>query len=158
MRKLIFLSLIAAVAIPSLASAQSAGELRRDERAIHEARQDLREAQREGDRRDIRDSREDLRDAKREHREDWRDHRAAHRDTYRRHTYSGPRGYVYRPVEVGHRFAPAYYGSRYIIADPWRYRLPPVVGRQRWVRYGNDVVLINSRNGRVLEVHRGFFW
>jgi Ni/Co efflux regulator RcnB len=32
------------------------------------------------------------------------------------------------------------------------------VGPQRWVRYGNDVVLVNIRTGRVIEVHRAFFW
>jgi len=29
---------------------------------------------------------------------------------------------------------------------------------QRWVRHYNDVMLVNVRNGRVIQVHRGFFW
>jgi Ni/Co efflux regulator RcnB len=138
MRKLIILGLMAAAALPTVASAQTA-ELRRD-------------------RQDIRDERRDLREARREYREDWRDYRRDHRDVYRRPAYAGPRGFAYRPVAVGHRFAPAYYSQRYVIANPWRYRLPQVSGNRRWVRYGNDVVLVNIRNGRVLEVHRNFFW
>jgi len=61
-------------------------------------------------------------------------------------------------VTPGYRFAPIYYQSRYVIADPWRYRLPPTRGFNRWVRYGNDVVLVDIRSGRVLEIHNGFFW
>ena len=59
------------------------------------------------------------------------------------------------------RSAPAigsFYGQRYWIADPYRYRLPRLNGPQRWVRYGNDVLLIDIRSGRVLSVYDGFFW
>ena len=72
--------------------------------------------------------------------------------------YVGPRGYRYRPVAVGYRLQPAYYGSRYVIADPYRYRLPRATGVNRWVRYGNDVLLVNSRNGRVVTVYDRFFF
>jgi Ni/Co efflux regulator RcnB len=157
MRKLIILGLMAAAALPTVASAQTA-ELRRDRQDIREEQRELRDARRYGDRDDIRDERRDLREARREYREDWRDYRRDHRDVYRRPAYAGPRGFAYRPVAVGHRFAPAYYSQRYVIANPWRYRLPQVSGNRRWVRYGNDVVLVNIRNGRVLEVHRNFFW
>lgn len=157
MRKFIILGLMAATALPGVASAQT-GELRRDRQEIREQQRDLRDAQRYGDRGDVRDARGDLREARREYREDWRDYRRDNRNVYRRPAYVGPRGYQYRPVAVGYRFQPAYYGSRYIIADPYRYRLPEARGAQRWVRYGNDVVLVNIRTGRVLDVHRGFFW
>lgn len=158
MRKLIILGLLAATAAPSIASAQSAGELRHDRREIREQQRDLRDAYRHGDRGDVREQRQDVRDARREYREDWRDYRRSHRDVYRRGAYVGPRGYAYRPVTVGYRFAPVYYGSRYWIADPWTYRLPRAAGNRRWVRYGNDVVLVNIRNGRVIQVYNGFFW
>jgi Ni/Co efflux regulator RcnB len=139
MRKLIILGLMAAAALPTVASAQTA-ELRRDRQDIREEQRELRDARRYGDRDDIRDERRDLREARREYREDWRDYRRDHRDVYRRPAYAGPRGFAY------------------VIANPWRYRLPQVSGNRRWVRYGNDVVLVNIRNGRVLEVHRNFFW
>lgn len=157
MRKAILLGLLAATIAPTMASAQNA-ELRHDRREIREERRELRDAQRYGDRQDVREERRDLRDARREYREDWRDYRRDHRDVYRRPAYVGPRGYRYRPVVVGHRFEPVYYGRRYVIADPWRYRLPRATGYQRWVRYGNDVVLVNIRTGRVIQVYDGFFW
>ena len=157
MRKAILLGLLAATIAPTMASAQDA-ELRHDRRDIREEQQELRDAYRYGDRQDVREERRDLRDARREYREDWRDYRRDHRDVYRRPAYIGPRGYRYRPVVIGHRFDPVYYDRRYVIADPWRYRLPRVTGFQRWVRYGNDVVLVNLRTGRVVQVYNGFFW
>jgi len=157
MRKLIISALIAATAFPAMASAQT-GELRRDRQEIREQRRDLRDAQRYGDRHDVREQRQDLRHARREYREDWRDYRRSNRALYRRPAYVGPRGYTYRQLPVGYRLAPAYWGSRYVIADPYRYRLPRPAAYQRWVRYGNDVVLVNTRTGRVVAVHNGFFW
>lgn len=71
--------------------------------------------------------------------------------------YVGPRGYVYRPVVPGYRFAPDYYHRRYWIADPMAYRLPPVPRYHRWVRYGPDVVRVDVRTGRVVEVRGGYF-
>lgn len=157
MRKAIIVGLLAATLSPVMASAQT-GELRRDRQDVREERRELRDAQRYGDRHDVREERQDLREARREQREDWRDYRRDHRDAYRRPAYVGPRGYRYRPVVVGHRFAPSYYRSRYIIADPYRYRLPVATGNRRWVRYGNDVVLVNIRNGNVIQVYSNFFW
>lgn len=158
MRTPIILALMAAVAVPSIAQAQSLREARESQRDVREERRDLRQAERYGDRRDVREARRDLRDARQEAREDWRDYRQSHRDVYRRPAYVGPRGYAYRPVTPGYRFAPAYYGSQYVITDPYRYRLPAAVGPNRWVRYGNDVVLVNVRTGRVVQVHNRFFW
>jgi Ni/Co efflux regulator RcnB len=157
MRKMIILGLIAATALPGLASAQTA-ELHRDRQELREQRQDLMDARRHGDRDDVRAERRDVREARQELREDWRDYRRDHRDAFRRPAYVGPRGYRYRPVVVGYRFQPVYYSTRYVIADPYRYRLPRPAGFQRWVRYGNDAVLVNIRNGRVITVYDGFFW
>lgn len=158
MRTPIILALLAATAAPTIVQAQSLGEARDSQRQVREERRDLRDAQRYGTRQDVREERRDLRNAQREAREDWRDYRQTHRDVYRRPAYVGPRGYAYRPINPGYRFAPHYYSSRYVIADPWRYRLPTATGYNRWVRYGNDVVLVNVRTGRVIEVHNSFFW
>ena len=157
MRKMILLGLIAATALPGLASAQTS-ELRRDRQDIREEQRDVRDAQRYGDRKDVREERRDVREARQEHREDWRDYRRDNRQAYKRPAYAGPRGYRYRPVVIGYRFQPSYYGSRYVISDPYRYRLPRPTGFDRWVRYGNDVVLVNTRTGRVVAVNRDFFW
>jgi len=158
MRKLLLAGVLAATIFPSVAQAQSAGELRGDRRDIRQEQRDLNRDYRDGaSRREIRDDRRDVRDARREYRDDWRDYRRAHPDRFRGPAYAGPRGYAYRPVAVGYRFAPAYYNRRYWV-DPYAYRLRPVGRYDRWVRYGSDVVRIDIRNGRTLEVHGGFFF
>lgn len=158
MRKLLISALIGATILPAAASAQSYGEARRSQERVREERRELRDAQRYGDRRDVREERREFRDARREAREDWQDYRRNNRRLYTLPRYYAPRGLAYRPVRVGVGLAPAFYGQRYWIADPYRYRLPRPGANQRWIRYGNDVVLINARNGRVLRVIGGFFY
>jgi len=143
MRKILFAALAAAAALPAAAQAQSAREVRHDQR---EVARDLRRG-------DYQEAREDSREL----REDWRDYRKAHRDVFRGGEYRGPRGYRYRPVVAGYRFEPTYYGTRYAI-NPGTYRLPVAGVNRRWVRYGNDVVLVNVRTGRVVQVYRNFYW
>ncbi|MDI1297303.1 MAG: RcnB family protein [bacterium] len=156
MRKFIILGLMAATLVPGMATAQSAAELRRDNREVREQQRDLRQAQRYGDRRDVRDARGDLREARQERREDWQDYRRSHRDVYRGGNWRAP--FRYSRWDVGAQLRPTYYSSRYYIADPYRYRLPARGANLRWVRHYNDVLLVNVRTGRVVEVNRGFFW
>jgi Ni/Co efflux regulator RcnB len=152
MRKLFLIGLIASIAIPSVASAQSSGEIRRDRQDVQDEREDLREAQKYGDRRDIREEREDLREARQELREDRREVREDRRDR-RRSQYVAPyRNWRYAAVRPGSQLRPGFYGSRYRIANPGQYRLRPAARNQRWVRYGDDLLLVNIRNGRVLQV------
>ena len=61
-------------------------------------------------------------------------------------------------MNVGFRLQNLFYGSRYQINDPWRYRLPPVYGPYRWIRYYDDVLLVDSYDGRVVDVIYDFFW
>ncbi|MBU6266554.1 MAG: RcnB family protein [Sphingomonadales bacterium] len=143
MRKMILAALAATVLTPVAANAQ---DWRRD-RA--EMRHDQREMQRD---------RHELREDRREAREDWRSYRNAHRDAFRMGPYAGPRGWTYRPVVTGYLFAPTFYAQRFWIANPQAYRLPPAGPGLRWVRYGNDVVLVNLRTGRVVQVFNEFFW
>lgn len=149
MKKLIMAALAAgvvvpSVAVPGIASAQS----------IHEVRRDAREVRRDVRRGDYREARED----RRELREDWRDYKRAHPKVYKRGAYVGPRGYRYRPVAVGYRFAPEYRASRYWINDYGIYRLPAPRAHARWIRYGNDAVLIDARTGAAITIYTGFFW
>ncbi len=157
MRKLILASAIAAALLPAAAMAQSYGEVRQDQR---DTRQDARRLQHDryaGDPRDVRADRRDIRQDRQETREDWRDYRRAHPDVYRGGGYVGPRAdWRYRPVAVGYRFDPVFYGQRYWV-DPVRYRLPAAAPYTRWVRYGNDVALVNVRTGRVITIYGGFF-
>lgn len=91
-------------------------------------------------------------------RDDWRGWRTSNRDAFRVGRYYGPRGWTYRAITPGYRFAPTFYSQRYWIADPWAYRLPAAGPGRRWVRYGNDAVLVNVRNGITLEVLSDIFW
>ncbi|MBD58580.1 MAG: hypothetical protein CL808_00450 [Citromicrobium sp.] len=136
---------------------------RRDTREDRrEDRRDYRQDRRE-DRGDYRqDRREDRRDYRQDRRQtyrDWRAYRQADRNAFRRGAYVAPRGHYYRPVRVGNILrANVFWGQRYWI-DPYDYYLPtPRYGYQRWIRYGNDVLLIDTRNGRVLVVYDRFFW
>jgi Ni/Co efflux regulator RcnB len=168
MRKLIMLALMAATVMPvaAPAAAQSRGEIRRDRQELREERQELRDARRYGDRRDIREERRDVRDARRELREDlrdrhwgrndWRDYRRGNGDIYRRGHWRAP--FAYRVFRPGLHIAPSYYGSRYYIADPWRYRLPLARPGLRWIRHYDDALLVDVRRGIVIDVIRNFYW
>ena len=163
MRKIIMAAiaastLVPATLVPIAAQAQSRGEVRDSARDYRRDQRDLRNAQRYGDRRDVRDARRDVRDSRRELREDWRDYRRSHRNVYRQPAYVGPRGYAYRPISTGYRFQPAYYGNRYVVNNYSTYRLPAPQRGARWVRYGNDIAMVNMSNGRVMQVYNGFFW
>lgn len=158
MRTLILAALAATVLSPVVASAQSAREVRHDQREVRQDRKEVRRDVRRGDYHEARKDRRELREDRRERNEDWRDYRRKHRNTYRIGRYIGPRGFVYRPVVIGFRFDPIFYSSRYWIANPWTYRLPPAGHGLRWIRYGNDAVLVNMRSGRVVRVYRDFFW
>ena len=48
--------------------------------------------------------------------------------------------------------------DRYWIQDPWQYRLPQVYGPYRWVRYYDDVLLVDIYSGEVVDVIHNFFW
>jgi Ni/Co efflux regulator RcnB len=151
MRKLILLSLMAAVAAPTAASAQSREEIRRDRQEVREERRDLEDARRRGDRRDIREEREELREARQELREDRRDRR--------RSQYVAPyRDWRYSAVRPGYQLRSGFYSPRYVIVNPGQYRLRPGARNQRWIRYGNDLLLVNVRNGRVLQVVRNRYY
>lgn len=159
MRKIMLGALAAAMLVPAAAGAQSYGEVRDSRREVRESQRDLARAQRYGDRGDIREARRELREDRRELREDWRDYRRSNPNVYRIGGYRGPVGYRYRPVTVGYRFAPNYYARPYWVNDYARYRLArPQFGYQRWVRYGNDVVLVDTRSGRVARVYNRFFY
>jgi Ni/Co efflux regulator RcnB len=63
------------------------------------------------------------------------------------------RHWTYRPINVGYRLQPSFYGSRYYITDYSMYDLQAPHSRWlRWIRYGNDLLLVNIRTGRVMNV------
>jgi Ni/Co efflux regulator RcnB len=164
MRRFIIAALTATVLLPAGASAQSYGEVRQGQREVRQDQRELDRARARGDRGDVRDARQELREDRRELREDRRDFRQDRRGdnrdgyAYRGGAYRGPQGYRYRPVAVGHRFAPSYYGRDYWVNDYSSYNLArPRFGYQRWVRYGSDAVLVDTRSGRAVQVRNRYF-
>lgn len=157
MRKIIAAAAIVAAFVPVLASAQTA-ELRNGRQEIRQGQREVRQDVRRGDYQEAREDRQELREDKREYREDWREYRQKNQAAFRKGTWAAPRGYRYTPVRVGVNLNPAFYGNRYWINDPYTYRLPRAAVGTRYVRYGNDVLLINARTGRVLQVYSRFFY
>lgn len=140
MRKLIIGLLAAATVLPATSAiAQSRYEVERSRDDVREERREYRDAQRYGDRRDVREERREYQDARREYRRDVRDWRDA-------------RHYDRRYVRPGVRVYSSYYAPRYVVARPWDYRLPRAYRNQRWVRHGNDYLLIDLRSGYVSRV------
>lgn len=93
------------------------------------------------------------------HQYDWYRYRDRHRDIYRIGRYYTPYyGYRYSRISIGFYLDSLFFGSRYWINDPWQYRLPPVYGPYRWVRYYDDVLLVSLYDGRVVDVIYNFFW
>lgn len=169
MRKIILAMLAATVAVPAMsapAAAQSARELRRDRADYIDAQREYRQALRHGDRRDIHDERRDLNRARADYRQtlrerqwrrdDWRGYRNGHRNLYARGNWNAP--FRYQAFRSGAAVGRPFYGQRYWVSDPGRYRLPPARGAQRWVRHYDDVVLVDTRRGRVIDVVRNFYW
>ena len=74
------------------------------------------------------------------------------------YNYVPYRNWSYRRISVGFTLGSLFYGSRYWINDPWRYRLPEVYGPYRWVRYYDDVLLVDMYSGQVVDVIYDFFW
>lgn len=99
------------------------------------------------------------RDWRRDTRYDWRSYRNTHRHYYRLERYTPPyRHYGYSRLSIGFVLDSLFFGRDYWISDPWQYRLPQVYGPYRWVRYYDDVLLVNIHNGEVVDAIHDFFW
>lgn len=90
---------------------------------------------------------------------DWSGYRSSNRNLFRMPRYYAPyRGYNYSRLSIGFVLGSGFYGSNYWINDPWSYRLPPAYAGYRWVRYYNDVILVDTYTGEVADVIHNFFW
>jgi Ni/Co efflux regulator RcnB len=129
MRKAILIGLVAATMIPTAASAREHG-------SRHEgSRQEVRHGSRHHNQQQVR-----------RHNRGWT-------------AYAAPvRHWRYRPVTVGYTLQPAFFGQRYFVSNYSAYRLRSPGRFQRWIRYGNDLLLVNVRNGRVLQVVHNRYW
>ena len=130
---------------------------RRDDR--RDWRQDRREDRREW-RRDRREWRRDWnRDWRRDRRYDWNSWRYRNRSLFRLGSYYSPyRNHRYSRFSIGFFLEPLFFSQRYWISDPWYYRLPPAPPGTQWVRYYNDVLLVDTWSGEVVDVIYDFFW
>lgn len=69
-----------------------------------------------------------------------------------------PPGYHYRRYRIG-RFLPAIFlSSPYYFYDYGRLRFGPPPRGYVWVRYGPDLLLVNRRTGRIIDVIYGAFY
>ncbi|HEX8514166.1 MAG TPA: RcnB family protein [Allosphingosinicella sp.] len=90
---------------------------------------------------------------------DWQRYRYANRHLYRPGSYYAPyRNYRYNRLSIGFYLDSLFYSNRYWLSDPWQYRLPAAPYGTQWVRYYDDVVLVDVYTGEVLDVIHGFFW
>ena len=90
---------------------------------------------------------------------DWQRYRDLNRSHYRIGRYYAPyHGWNYRRFSIGLFLEPLFYSSHYWISDPWYYRLPPAYPGTRWVRYYDDVLLVDMYTGEVIDVIYDFFW
>jgi Ni/Co efflux regulator RcnB len=93
-----------------------------------------------------------------DNRYDWHGWRDSHHDLFRGPRYYAPHGWSYRRFSPGYRLEPFLFSQQYWIDDPWDYRLPPADGPYRWVRYYDDVLLVDLRSGVVVDVIPSFFY
>jgi hypothetical protein len=136
---------------------------------IREVRREVRQERRE-DRREYRQDRRDYRQDRRaerrwdrswrnDRRYDWQRYRYTNRNLYRPGRYYAPyRNHSYSRFSIGLVLGSAFLGDRYWINDPWQYRLPHAYPGTRWVRYYDDVLLVDTYTGEVIDVIHDFFW
>ncbi|WP_114229133.1 MULTISPECIES: RcnB family protein [Sphingomonas] len=98
------------------------------------------------------------RDWRRDPRYDWQRYRNANRSIFRIGAYIDPFGWGYQQIGIGYQLYPNYYSDQYWLSDPSYYSLPPVSWPYRWVRYYDDALLIDVRDGRVVDAIQSFFW
>lgn len=91
---------------------------------------------------------------------DWRAYRDRNRYIYNPGRYYAPRGwsYGYQPFYSGYYADSLLFGRSYWLDDPYQYRLPPAYGSMRWIRYYDDALLVDIRDGYVVDVIHNFFW
>lgn len=94
-----------------------------------------------------------------DHRYDWNGWRYRNRSIFHLSPYYAPyRNWGYRRFSIGFFLDSLFFDQRYWIGDPYDYRLPPAPPGTEWVRYYNDVLLVDIDSGEVVDVIYDFFW
>jgi hypothetical protein len=125
-------------------------------------RRDWRNDRRD-DRRDTRNNRNWRNDWNRgwrnDRRYDWNNWRGRNRNIFHISPYYSPyRDWRYQRFSIGFFLEPLFFDQRYWIGDPWQYRLPPAPYGTQWVRYYDDVLLVDIYTGEVVDTIYDFFW
>jgi Ni/Co efflux regulator RcnB len=163
---LILWAAMAATIAPTAAIAQRTDTTTRDRAQVRKDKQTVR-ANRQtvrSDHRTVRANQQAVRTNQRVARTDQRvvsqNQRVARSTAQRaRSAYVAPvRNWSYRPVTVGYQLQPSFYSSRYYITDYSAYHLRAPGRFLQWIRYGNDLLLVNIRTGRVLQVIHYRYW
>lgn len=90
---------------------------------------------------------------------DFRSFRKRNNSIFRLGFYTSPfRSHRYSRFGIGGFLGSAFFHSNYWINNPSYYRLPPAYGAYRWVRYYNDVFLVDIRDGYIADIEYGFFF
>ncbi|MEA3061998.1 MAG: hypothetical protein QOJ94_1779 [Sphingomonadales bacterium] len=98
------------------------------------------------------------RDWRNDNRYDWQRYRYSNRSIFNPGRYYAPyRGYGYNRLSIGLVLDELFFGRNYWI-DPLYYHLPPAPPGTEWVRYYNDVVLVDVYSGEVVDVIYDFFY
>lgn len=89
----------------------------------------------------------------------WLSYRSRNRTIFSSGRYYAPyRNYSYRRLNIGFSLGAPFFGSQYWINDPYQYRLPEAYGPYRWVRYYDDVLLVDTYSGQVVDAIYDFFY
>jgi hypothetical protein len=93
-----------------------------------------------------------------DNRYDWQRYRNQNRRIFNLGRYLAPYGgYGYNQLSIGIVLGEPFFARNYWI-DPLYYHLPPAPPGTAWVRYYDDVVLVDLYSGEVLDVINDFFW
>jgi len=90
----------------------------------------------------------------------WQSWRYSHRDLFHLPRYYAPYGWDwgYTRFSTDSCLDDLLFGDSYWIGDPWTYHLPPTYGPLHWVRYYNDALLVDVRDGCVVDAVYDLFW
>ncbi len=99
----------------------------------------------------VREARRDYNDARKDYRESVRDWR----QDKRYQNYRAP--FRYQQFRVGSTLRSSYYAPNYRPAWDSRWGVPRAGRFQTYVRHYNDLLLVNTRNGKVIRVYRNHF-
>jgi hypothetical protein len=69
-----------------------------------------------------------------------------------------PQGWAYRRWAVGAVLPSVFLASAYYYADYASLGFPPPPPGQQWVRYGPDLLLVDTASGQIIEVVPGVFY